>query len=184
MRQWMMWIVGLCLIVPAIGCGAGGAGGGDTLEITRMLLTGSESAATLTAKKWKTISMRANGNYVGTGGDQPCPVTLEDRSGSGSISCNGSDYVELRSDGKARSFSVEAGGLDTDFDDSWSVAEAVLGHVINRDGRTESNYSYDVTDAGIVEGKQRLRLRIRAASADGTSVPEDIGLESVIEELP
>ena len=170
-----------------VGCGGGSEPedtSGDPLSRTMIAGDGEGvGGARLTSKKWKTISMRSNDKYNGTGADQPCPTEIALKTdGGATISCNSQNYIELRSDGKAREFSVERGGLDELYDDIWTFEGTALGHVVNIDGTRESVYSYNLTNEGIVGGKQRFRMKVLSAEVGGDRQPEDIGLEFVIED--
>lgn len=181
-RRISAWTAAFALGALALtGCG----GGNSVSAISRTLLSGAESGSTLLSKKWSTISIKANSHFNGTGLDTPCPATLTGKTDPGSsISCNGDDYIELRSDGQARQFSVDNGGLDTTFDDLWTLTGDTFNHKILDAINPDSDYTYKVSDEGIVGGKQRLRLTVQAAKVDGDAEPDDVGLEFVIEEKP
>jgi hypothetical protein len=182
-RRMTAWTAAALCALTAIGCGGGG--GGSVAAITRTLLSGSESGATLQSKKWRTVSIKANSHYNGTGLDTPCPTTLTGKTDPGStISCDSDDYIELRSDGQGRLYDPDTGGLDATFDDLWTLSGDVFNHKIVATGGADSDYTYKVTDEGPVGGKQRLRLRVQQGSQSGTPEPDDIGLEFVIEEKP
>lgn len=172
-------------MLALVGCGGGGSDASETGELTRVLLSGTGDGASLTTKKWRTIFLKVNGNYIGTGADQACPVEVESRGGGSFTSCNPENYLELRSDGKSRS--KDEDGLSETFDDLWQLTGNTLSSVSNSNGGTDRVVaSYALTDEGIVGGRQRLRLRtLSETEPDGTTLrPEEVGFEFVIEELP
>ena len=130
--------------------------------------------------------MKVNTSYIGTGADQPCPVEPHSKNGMDSTSCDPANYIELRSDGRFRS--KDEGGLSATFDSFWDFTGSFLNTVTKtgNDAKKRVVASFQVTNAGIIGGRQRLRLRTASETEDdGTTLrPDDVNFELVIEELP
>lgn len=172
-------------LLGLVGCGGGGNSGGGSERFRRLLAGDGDTASggVTSAKHWRTVAMKANANYIGTGADQPCPVELDHKNGIDSTSCDPDDYLELRSDGRSRAFS--AGVLESTFDDTWSVAGTTLS-TTTISGSDRVVASFSLIDEGVVGGRQRIRLRtIAETEADGTTPrPGEAGFEFLIEEVP
>lgn len=169
-----------------VGCGGGGGTEVDE-TINRTLIAGTGDSATLTSKKWRTVFLRVNGNYVGTGADQACPVSVDSKDGENSFDCDSNDALEMRSDGKLRGIfnGVEPGEEDT-FDSIWTLS----GDTFTLIDRTEDDTSqvlitFKLTNDGVVAGKQRVRMTIVSTTEEDGTTPrtDEAGFQLVIEEV-
>lgn len=170
------------------GCGGGNDdndNGGDGGSALRKVLAGdggTSGGGPTTFRRWRTTALKVNGNFVGTGADQPCPVEVDHKIKNESISCDPTQYADFRSDGVSRTGSA-ADGPDV-FDDSWSLSGSVLDATTNVGG-ARVVARYQVTDEGIVNGRHRLRLRVISVTEDDgvTPDPDDPGFEYLIEDI-
>lgn len=173
------------LSLIATGCGGGGNNEQEDETITRTLLVGTGDSTTPTTKKWRTVFLKVNSNYVGTGADQACPVEVQSVGGGSSTSCEAGDYLELRSDGKGRA-AYQGGVLEPDFDDTWTLTGDTLS-TVNRTSGSDAIVvaSFKLTNEGIVGGKQRIRMStLSETEPDGETLrPGEVGFEFVIEEI-
>jgi hypothetical protein len=177
-------------LVFLAGCG-GGSGGGDTGGggisnfSAREILAGNGSTSAnqaLTTKRWKVFSVKVNGNYTGTGADQPCPAQVFLKSNTNFYrGCTEADYYDIRSDGKARIVQGNAAS-SLPFDATWSNTDNTFTIMSTSTKRVTTKDVYTLTNEGVVSGKQRLRVKIISETVDGNNKPEDVGFEAVIEE--
>ncbi|WP_309716743.1 hypothetical protein [Armatimonas sp.] len=178
-------------ITALIGCSGGGTPdtnptpspsptpGGSTF---RTILTGTGNSVTLTTRKWYVLSLRPNSFFKGTGGDQPCPVTIDSKDGASEASCSSKDYVEFRSDSTLRE-GTDGGAADA-FGGSWGLASNTLTIVVGTGGeRVETKFT--LLEESAVGGKRRLRFVTISKTQEGSSSldPQQPGNEFVLEEV-
>ena len=162
------------------GCGGGGTSSG--VSATRELLAGTDSGSILSFKAWKSISIKPNTTYyTGSGAEVPCPAKVATKDGTDYTSCDPSDFLYFRTDGKVKydeatqweeadSFSIEGSDIvfTTDSTDPTSIKKNVA-RIVSKE---------------IVNGEQRLRLRLISSTlVNGEEDPIDNGSEFVIEEV-
>jgi hypothetical protein len=192
-RQYFLAIALTGAFVFLGGCGSGGSGdtspdptptpsatptpGGGSFRTT---LAGTGSGATVTSKIWRIKSLRPNGFYSGTGADQTCPVSIERKDGSGSVSCVGAGNITFFSN---ETTSDATGGPR--INGTWTLSGNTFATTLGT-GALRVVSVYALTDEGKTDfggGRVRFRLVSKTESGSSTQDPEEVGNEFVLEEL-
>ena len=178
-------------LTALIGCGGGGTPDINPTpspsptpgsNVFRTILTGTGDSVTRTTRKWYVLSLRPNSFFKGTGGDQPCPVTIESKDGASAADCGQKDYVEFRSDSTLRE-GADGGAADV-FGGSWSLASNTLTIVLGTGGeRIETKFT--LLEESVVGGKRRVRFVTISKTLEGSASldSQQPGNEFVIEEV-
>jgi hypothetical protein len=165
----------------------GGGGGGSTpmptpnptptpnSAITRELIAGTNASL---GKIWQVVSVKgSNILYNSPNMDFTCPISFASRTGgSTALGCTSSTFDAYRLDGQARlNGSV--------YDDTWSLD----GTTLTRTDVTATytiRLTYAVTYEGIVDGAQRLRLKVLSdTTISGTRDLNLAGFEFIIKDV-
>jgi hypothetical protein len=186
MKQTIFLSITALFSLVLAGCGGGGGSAPTptptpnptptpSSAITRELIAGTNASL---GKIWQVVSVKgSNILYNSPNMDFTCPISFASRTGGSTASgCTSSSFDAYRIDGQARlNGSV--------YDDTWSLDGTTLTRT-DVTATYTARLTYAVTYEGIVDGAQRLRLKVLSdTTISGTRDINLTGFEFVIKDV-